>query len=152
MCVMQPLRLTLTNLPGPLLLDVPNHPADLRVWESEQLVDGCSELLIDQDDFREEANKHFKRLVLGKRVRLRGGLSDRGRSLRERCRRQGHRPSLLARCVTSVPGADPEDGLKPKGVIQWVSADAAAFPRRSGATTGYLRARAGTRAGRCWRR
>ena len=25
--------------------------------------------------------------------------------------------------MTSVPGSDPEDGIKPKGVIQWVSAE-----------------------------
>ena len=27
------------------------------------------------------------------------------------------------RCVTSEPGTDPEDDIKPKGVIQWVSAE-----------------------------
>ena len=119
MCVMQPLRLTLTNLAEPLVLTVPNHPANPE-FGSRELVMG-SELYIDQADFREEANKHFKRLVLGKRVRLRGGLVIEG----ERCEKDadGNVVHVLARCVTSVPGTDPEDGVKPKGVIQWVSAE-----------------------------
>jgi glutaminyl-tRNA synthetase len=116
---MQPLRLTLTNLAEPLVLTVPNHPADPE-FGSRELVMG-SELFIDQADFREEANKQFKRLVLGKRVRLRGGLVIEG----ERCEKDadGNIVRVLARCVTSVPGTDPEDGVKPKGVIQWVSAE-----------------------------
>jgi glutaminyl-tRNA synthetase len=123
MCVMQPLRLTLTNLAEPLVLTVPNHPADPE-FGSRELVMG-SELFIDQADFREEANKQFKRLVLGKRVRLRGGLVIEG----ERCEKDadGNVVRVLARCVTSVPGTDPEDGVKPKGVIQWVSAEHGLF-------------------------
>ena len=80
-----------------------------------------SELCIDQADFREEANKQFKRLVLGKRVRLRGGLVIEG----ERCEKDadGNVVRVLAQCVTFEPGTDPEDGVKPKGVIQWVSAE-----------------------------
>ena len=80
-----------------------------------------SELYIDQADFREEANKQFKRLVLGKRVRLRGALVIEGESCEKDA--EGNVVRVLARCVTSVPGADPEDGVKPKGVIQWVSAE-----------------------------
>ena len=30
---------------------------------------------------------------------------------------------VYAKCITLVPGADPEDGVKPKGVIHWVSAE-----------------------------
>ncbi len=119
MCVMQPLRLTLTNLAEPLVLTVPNHPANPE-FGGRELQMG-SELYIDQADFREEANKQFKRLVLGKRVRLRGARVIEG----ERCEKdaEGNVVRVLARCVTSVPGADPEDGVKPKGVIQWVSAE-----------------------------
>jgi glutaminyl-tRNA synthetase len=116
---MQPLRLTLTNLAEPMVLTVPNHPADPE-FGSRELVMG-SELYIDQADFREEANKHFKRLVLGRRVRLRGGLVIEA----ERCEKDAddNVVRVLARCVTSVPGTDPDDGVKPKGVIQWVSAE-----------------------------
>ena len=119
MCVMQPLRLTLTNLAEPMLLTVPNHPADPE-FGSRELVMG-SELYIDQADFREEANKQFKRLVLGKRVRLRGGLVIEAESCEKDA--DDNIVRVLARCVTSVPGTDPDDGVKPKGVIQWVSAE-----------------------------
>lgn len=121
MCVMKPLRLTLTNLPDALCLEVRNHPADPD-FGGRQLWMGA-ELFIDQEDFREEANKHFKRLVLGKRVRLRGGLVIEA----ERCEKDadGGVTHVFAKCVTFIPGADPEDGLKPKGVIHWVSADEA---------------------------
>ena len=119
MCVMQPLRLTLTNLAEPLVLTVPNHPANPE-FGGRELQMG-SELYIDQADFREEANKQFKRLVLGKRVRLRGALVIEGESCEKDA--EGNVVRVLARCVTSVPGADPEDGVKPKGVIQWVSAE-----------------------------
>ena len=38
------------------------------------------ELWIEADDFREEANKKYKRLVLGKEVRLRGSIRYSGES------------------------------------------------------------------------
>ena len=119
MCVMAPLLLTLTNLTESLSLTVPNHPADPEFGTREVVM--SSELFIDQADFREEANKHFKRLVLGKRVRLRGGLVIEAESCEKDA--DGHVTRVLARCVTTVPGTDPEDGVKPKGVIQWVSAE-----------------------------
>ena len=119
MCVMTPLRLTLTNLAEPITLTVPNHPADPGFGTRELVME--SELYIDRADFREEANKHFKRLVLGKRVRLRGGLVIEAESCDKDA--DGNVIGVFARCVTSVPGTDPEDGVKPKGVIQWVSAE-----------------------------
>ena len=120
MCVMAPVRLVLTNLSGPLHLSVPNHPSDPSFGQRNLTMD--SELFIDQDDFRETANKQFKRLVLGKRVRLRGALVIEADS----CDKDeaGSVTAIYARCVTQEPGVDPEDGIKPKGVIHWVSAAA----------------------------
>ena len=120
MCVMAPVRLVLTNLSGPLHLSVPNHPSDPSFGQRNLTMD--SELFIDQDDFRETANKQFKRLVLGKRVRLRGALVIEADS----CDKDeaGSVTAIYARCVTQEPGLDPEDGIKPKGVIHWVSAAA----------------------------
>jgi len=119
MCVLRPLRLTLTNLPNESVLLVPNHPADEAFGVRE--VTFGQDLFIDCQDFRESANKHFKRLVLGKRVRLRGAIVIEG----ERCETdaEGNVTHVFARCVTLEPGADPDDGIKPKGVIHWVSAD-----------------------------
>ena len=119
MCVLRPLRLTLTNLPSEAVLSVPNHPAD-EAFGVREVAFG-RDLYIDREDFRESANKHFKRLVIGKRVRLRGALVIEG----ERCETdaEGNVTHVYARCVTLEPGADPDDGIKPKGVIHWVSAD-----------------------------
>ncbi len=118
MCVMRPLRLTLTNLAEPLKLQVPNHPVDRSFGHRELVLD--AELFIDEDDFREEANKHFKRLVIGKRVRLRGGLVIEAESCDKDA--DGAVQCVYAKCITAVPGDDPADGVKPKGVIHWVSA------------------------------
>ena len=119
MCVLRPLRVTLTNLPSESVLSVPNHPADETF--GLRAVTLTRELFIDCQDFRESANKQFKRLVLGKRVRLRGALVIEG----ERCETDasGTVTHVYARCVTLEPGADPDDGIKPKGVIHWVSAE-----------------------------
>jgi glutaminyl-tRNA synthetase len=121
MCVMSPVSLLLTNLPRPLQLSVPNHPSDPTFGQREITMD--SALFIDKNDFREEANKQFKRLVLGKRVRLRGALVIEAES----CDKddEGNVTTIYARCVTQDAGVDPEDGVKPKGVIHWVSASSA---------------------------
>lgn len=115
---MAPVRLVLTNFSGPLHLSVPNHPSDPSFGQRNLTMD--SELFIDQDDFRETANKQFKRLVLGKRVRLRGALVIEADSCDKN--EAGSVTTIYARCVTQEPGLDPEDGIKPKGVIHWVSA------------------------------
>jgi len=118
MCVMAQLRLVLTNLPSSVTLSVANHPSDASFGQRELTMG--SELFIDRNDFREEANKQFKRLVLGKRVRLRGSLVVEATS----CDKDnaGNVSTIYARCVTLEPGLDPEDGIRPKGVIHWVCA------------------------------
>jgi len=80
------------------------------------------ELFIDEDDFREEANKKFKRLVLGKRVRLRNAYVIEADSVVKD--EQGRVVEVHAHTIPDTIGNDPADGIKPKGVIQWVSATA----------------------------
>ena len=121
MCVMNPLRLTLTGLNQVLSLSLANPPADAAFGVRD--VEMGAELLIDKDDFRESANKQYKRLVLGKRVRLRGSIVIEAE--RAETNDAGEVVQVFARCITAVPGEDPEDGIKPKGVIHWVSADRA---------------------------
>lgn len=121
MCVMSPVRVELTNLLVPLQLSVQNHPSDSSFGHRELTMN--SGLLIDRDDFREQANKHFKRLVLGKRVRLRGSVVIEAESCDKD--ENGNVTTIYARCVTQEAGLDPEDGIKPKGVIHWVCASTA---------------------------
>jgi glutaminyl-tRNA synthetase len=120
LCVLQPLKVVLTDYPPEKLevLRVPGHPNRDDLGERE--VPFSREVFIDASDFREEANKKFKRLVLGKRVRLRHAYvieadavvrDDRGVVL-----------EVHAHTVPDSLGQDPADGIKPKGVIQWVSA------------------------------
>ncbi len=121
MCVVDPLRVVLVNYPQDRLetLTVPAHPnrEDLGVRE----LPFTRELLIDRDDFREEANKKYKRLVLGKRVRLRNAYVIEAVDVERDA--DGEISTVLCEIVEDTLGKDPADGLKPKGVIHWVSAE-----------------------------
>lgn len=72
MAVLDPLRLTITNLPEPHheSLQMPNHPKD-EAMGTRQVAFSPS-LWIERDDFAEVPPKGWKRLVPGGEVRLRG--------------------------------------------------------------------------------
>ncbi|MFC3115285.1 glutamine--tRNA ligase/YqeY domain fusion protein [Cellvibrio fontiphilus] len=120
MCVLKPLKVTLTNYPVEQeeTLSVHNHPnrADL----GDRTIPFTQTVFIEQDDFREEANKKYKRLVTGKRVRLRGAyVIEADEAIKDAA---GNIVEVRARIIEGTLGKDPEDGVKPKGVIHWVSA------------------------------
>ena len=71
MAVLNPLTVTLTNLDSDHheVIRAANHPQDDSLGARDLIF--TQQIVIDADDFLEEANKKFKRLVLGKRVRLR---------------------------------------------------------------------------------
>ena len=119
MAVLNPLALEITNLPESVTLMVANHPADESQGKRE--VSMSRNLWIDRADFRQEANKKFKRLVLGKRARLRGGYVIEA----ERCDvdAEGEVTKVYAAIVPQTLGEDPDDGVKAKGVIHWVDAE-----------------------------
>ena len=120
MCVLNPLLLVLTNYPetGDESLQAPAHPS--REELGQRVLPFSREILIDRDDFREEANKKYKRLVLGKRVRLRNAYVIEA----DRVEHDEHGEVTCVHCrlLQETLGADPDDGVKPKGVIHWVSA------------------------------
>lgn len=120
MCVLRPLKVTISNYPEDKveMLSVHNHPnrADL----GDRSIPFTHTVFIEQEDFREEANKKYKRLVLGKRVRLRGAyVIEADEAIKDA---DGNIIEVRARIVEGTLGKDPEDGIKPKGVIHWVSA------------------------------
>lgn len=120
MCVLRPLKVTLTNYPAGQIEEMraPGHPNrdDLK----ERVLPFTQSLYIEQEDFREEANKKYKRLVLGKRVRLRNAyVIEAEEAIKDE---QGNIVEVLAKVIEGTVGNDPEDGVKPKGVIHWVSA------------------------------
>ncbi len=120
MCVLRPLKVVLTNYPAGKTetLRAPGHPNRDDLPARELPFGG--EVFIDADDFREEANKKYKRLVLGKRVRLRNAyVIEADEAIKDGA---GNIIELRARIVENTLGRDPEDGVKPKGVIHWVAA------------------------------
>lgn len=120
MVVMKPLKVVITNYPDDQVeqLTAPNHPQD-ETLGSRQLP-FTKTLYIDRDDFREEANKKFKRLVLGKKVRLRNAYVILAESVVKDD--SGEIVEVHVSYDADTLGTDPADGVKPKGVIQWVSA------------------------------
>ena len=71
MAVLNPIKLVIENYPEgeQETLIAPNHPSDESMGTRE--LSFGREVWIEADDFRESANKKFKRLVLDKEVRLR---------------------------------------------------------------------------------
>ena len=108
----------MTNVTESQELTVANHPSDDTL--GTRRIPFTPELLIDRDDFREEANKKYKRLVTGKRVRLRGAYVIEADGCDKDA--EGNVNVVYARVIEGTLGEDPADGIKPKGVIHWVSA------------------------------
>jgi glutaminyl-tRNA synthetase len=120
MCVLKPLKVVLTNYPQDQTEEiiVSSHPS--RDDLGERSLPFGREIYIDAEDFREEANKKFKRLVIGKRVRLRNAyVIEADEAIKDEA---GNIVEVRAHRVTDVLGADPEDGIKAKGVVHWVAA------------------------------
>ena len=120
MCVLNPLKLVLSNYPEDKVeqLQAPAHPS--REELGQRTLPFTRALYIDAEDFREEANKKYKRLVLGKRVRLRGAYVIEADDVLRGA--NGEILEVHARIIPGTLGENPADGVKPKGVIHWVSA------------------------------
>lgn len=120
MVVINPLKLVISNYPADQLehLDAPNHPQDSAMGSRK--VPFTQTIYIDKADFKESANKKFKRLVIGKKVRLRNAYVIMAESVVKDD--SGEVIEVHASYDPDTMGNDPADGIKPKGVIQWVSA------------------------------
>ena len=123
MCVLNPVKLTLTNWPEgeQIELIAANHPN--REDMGERSLSFGQTLYIDRADFNEDTSlsrKKFKRLVLGDYVRLRGAhvIKADGAVHDE----AGQVIEILASVVPNTVGENPPDGMKPRGVIHWVAA------------------------------
>ena len=120
MAVLDPVKLVIENLPDDHLewLDAPNHPNNEAMGSRK--LPFTKEVFIEREDFREEANKKYKRLVIGKEVRLRNAYFIKA----ERCDKdeQGNITTIYCTYDNTTLGKLPADGRKAKGVIHWVSA------------------------------
>lgn len=121
MAVLDAVKVVIENLPAhhEEMISMPNHPNRPEMGTRE--VPFSREIYIDRADFREEANKHYKRLVLGKEVRLRNAYVIKAERIAKD--EAGNITCLFCSCDIDTLSKDPADGRKVKGVIHWVSAE-----------------------------
>lgn len=123
MCVLHPLKVTLTNVPeGEVdMRTVAGHPN--RDDLGERQLPFTREIYIDREDFNEDSSlsrKKFKRLVPGEWVRLRGAcVIQANEVVKDDC---GEIVEILAEMIPGTHGEDPPEGIRPRGVVHWVSA------------------------------
>ncbi|WP_240221517.1 glutamine--tRNA ligase [Rheinheimera hassiensis] len=120
MAVLDPLKVTITNFPadGVQWVEAPNHPKDDSMG-SRKLPFGPV-VYIDRADFREEANKKYKRLVLNGDVRLRNAYVIHADEVVKDS--EGNIVELKCSYLPETLGENPADGRKVRGVIHWVEA------------------------------
>ena len=116
MAVLNPLKVTLTNLPADMDLTHSRHP---NVDMGERVIPLTTELYIDRKDFEEEPPKGFKRLIPGGEVRLRHAYVIKCDEVIKD--ENGEVVELKCSIDPETLGKNPE-GRKVKGVIHWVSA------------------------------
>ncbi|WP_154138703.1 glutamine--tRNA ligase [Vibrio metoecus] len=121
MAVLDPVKVVIENFSADTVetLTIANHPNKPEMGERE--VPFTRELWIEREDFREEANKKYKRLVLGKEVRLRGAYVVKAERIEKD--EQGNITTIFCSYDPETLGKNPTDGRKVKGVIHWVSAE-----------------------------
>lgn len=121
MCVLKPLLVTLTNYDQSEVFMASSHPQRDDLGARELTFD--RQIYIDQNDFSEDTSlsrKKFKRLVLGEYIRLRGAYIIRAdKVIRDA---SGQIQEIKASVVENTVGADAPEGIRPRGVIHWVSA------------------------------
>tara|TARA_R110000850_G_scaffold271031_2_gene404807 strand:+ start:199258 stop:200937 length:1680 start_codon:yes stop_codon:yes gene_type:complete len=121
MAVLDPVKLTITNYPEDKTewLDAENNPEDESAGSRK--VPFSRELFIEREDFKEEANRKFFRLTLGKEVRLKNAYILQGESVVKD--NDGNITEIL--CTydpESRSGSGTEASQrKVKGTLHWVS-------------------------------
>lgn len=126
MCVLNPLKLIIKNFNehygnGAKIVTQPCHPNRPELGQRE--LPFTDEVFIDQSDFTEDttlSRKKFKRLVLGEYVRLRGASVIKA----EKVIRDANGEITAVECtlLADTIGESPPEGIRPRGVIHWVSA------------------------------
>jgi len=126
MAVINPLKVVITNMADDHYEDItveslPDSLIEATGDSSKRTVPFTKEIFIDQDDFKEEYSKKFKKKFCpGKRIRLRNGYVIEATDFIKND--AGEIVQVNATQITTVLGEDPADEVKPKGVVHWVSA------------------------------
>jgi glutaminyl-tRNA synthetase len=120
MAVLDPLKVVIENYSEDQVewIDAASHPSDESMGSRK--IAFSKEIWIEKEDFRETANKKFKRLVLDKEVRLRNAYFLKAN--RADKDENGEITTVYCTYDPDTLGKDPDDGRKAKGVIHWVSA------------------------------
>ncbi|MGH1372904.1 MAG: glutamine--tRNA ligase/YqeY domain fusion protein [Cellvibrionaceae bacterium] len=121
MCVLDPVKVTIQNFSANETMVQPVHPNNEALGKRE--LPFTQELFIDRADFTEDttlSRKKFKRLVLGEYVRLRGAYVIKAEEAVKDA--DGNLIEIKASLIEGTVGENPPEGMKPRGVIHWVSA------------------------------
>ncbi|WP_094752491.1 glutamine--tRNA ligase [Psychromonas sp. CD1] len=120
MAVLDPIKVIITNydVDKNETLMAPNHPKDESM--GTRSLPFSRELYIDRADFKESANKKYKRLVLDKEVRLRNAYVIRAHDFTTDA--EGNITQVMCTYDAQTLGKNPLDGRKVKGVIHWIDA------------------------------
>jgi glutaminyl-tRNA synthetase len=121
MAVLDPIKLVITNYPEGQTenLEAQNNPEDLAA--GSRSIPFSKTLLIERDDFVEEAPKKYFRLTPGQEVRLRWAYYV----TCTHCVKDATGKVTEVHCTydPATKGGDSADGRKVKGTIHWVSAE-----------------------------
>ena len=121
MAVLDPIKLTITNWPEGKVetSEAINNPEDPDCGKRE--IPFTGNLLIEREDFREEAPRKFFRLKKGGAVRLRAGyIVDCHDVVKDD---DGNVTEILCTYDPETKSGADKSGRKVKGTIHWVSAD-----------------------------
>ena len=123
MAVLDPVKVIIENYDADTTetLSVANHPNKEEMGRRD--VPFTREIFIEREDFKEQANNKFKRLVLDKEVRLRGAYVIKANRVEKD--ENGEITTIYCTYDNETLGKNPSDGRKVKGVIHWVSASEA---------------------------
>ena len=122
MAVLDPVKVVITNYPEGKeeMLQAENNQEDESAGFRE--VPFSREIYIEKDDFREEANKKFFRLKLGKEVRLKNAYIIKAES----CTKDPDGNITEIQCtydeLSKSGSGTPESTRRVKGTLHWVSA------------------------------
>lgn len=121
MAVLDPVKVVITNYPEGKeeMLQAENNQEDESAGFRE--VPFSRELYIEKEDFREEANKKFFRLKLGKEVRLKNAYIIKAES----CTKDADGNVIEIQCtydeLSKSGSGTPESTRRVKGTLHWVS-------------------------------
>ena len=123
MAVLSPLKLVIQNLPADEVQEMTAAAHPSRPELGNRTLPFTREIYIDREDFTEDttlSRKKFKRLVIGDYVRLRSAYVIKADDVIKDD--NGNIIEVHASYVPGTVGEDPPEGIRPRGVIHWVSA------------------------------